>query len=133
MAVADEWRAVDVEDWRPCWLAGRVLSLAGERELAWSYLTSPAFLRYGDARIWIELARQQHWQDEYDLADRAFVVAASLEPGNAEIVWERILNHRAAGRRDAARTLLRQLDKGVWAERYRVFQIRAHCALEEER
>ncbi|MGH7221974.1 MAG: hypothetical protein ACRELF_01970, partial [Gemmataceae bacterium] len=133
MAVADEWRAVDVEDWRPCWLAGRVLSLAGERELAWSYLTSPSILRQGDARVWIELARQQHGQDEYDLADRAFVVAASLEPTNAEIVWERILNHRAAGRRDAARTLLRQLDKGTWAERYRGFQLRARRALEEER
>ncbi len=133
MAVADQWRAVDVEDWQPCWLAGRLLRLTGEREQAWGYLTSPSLLQHGERRPWLALARQQCVQKEHDFAERAFAVAASLEPSNAEIVWERALNLRAAGRRDAAHTLLEQLDKGTWQERYRDFQIRARRALEIER
>jgi hypothetical protein len=94
MAVADAWRAVDAADWRPCWLAGRILNLAGERELAWSYVTSPSLLQNGDVRLWLELARQQHWQGEFDFAERAFAVAASLQPNNAEISRQRTANRR---------------------------------------
>ncbi|HTU21642.1 MAG TPA: hypothetical protein VMG10_26635, partial [Gemmataceae bacterium] len=133
MAIADQWRAVDGMDVEPCDRAGNILRLAGERELAWSYVTSPAALQRGTAADWLALALRQHARNDYELAERAFAVAASLEPGNAEIVWERALNHRAAGCRDAAHTLLRQLDNSSWAERYREFQLRARCALEEER
>jgi hypothetical protein len=132
MAIADQWRAVDGMDVEPCDRAGSILRLAGARDLAWSYVTSPAVLQRGSAADWLELALRQHGQEDYDLAERAFVVAASLEPSNAEIIWERALNHRAVGRRDAARTLLRQLDKGTWAEKYREFQLRARHALDEE-
>jgi Flp pilus assembly protein TadD len=97
-AVADAWRAKDSEDWRPCWLAGRILCRAGERDLAWGHLTSPASLQYGDAEAWIELARQMHWEDEYVFAERAFAVADSLKPKDAQIARERKLNHRTAGR-----------------------------------
>ncbi len=98
VAVADAWREVDPEDWRPCWLAARLLSLAGERALSWGYATSPSILQHGDARAWLELARQLHGWDDYECADRAFAVAESLMPNNAEIVRERRLNRRAARR-----------------------------------
>jgi Tfp pilus assembly protein PilF len=133
MAIADQWRAVDLMDGEPCERAGRILRRAGERELAWSYVTSPADLQHGGAAAWLDLALRQHEQEDYDLAERAFAVAAALEPSNAEIVWERAVNHRAAGRRAAARTLFQQLAKGVWAERYRAFQLRAQRTLEEVR
>ena len=98
VAVADAWREVDPEDWRPCWLASRLLSLVGERSLAWSYATSPAILQLGSAPAWLELARQQHGWDDYDCADRAYAVAESLAPNHAEIAGERKLNRRAVGR-----------------------------------
>jgi tetratricopeptide (TPR) repeat protein len=96
MGIADQWRAVDPMDVEPCELAGRLFRRAGERELAWSYVTSPADLQRGSAADWLELALRQHGQKEYAFAERAFAVAASLDPGNAEIVRERALNHRAA-------------------------------------
>jgi hypothetical protein len=106
MGIADRWRAVDPADWIPCDLAGRILRLAGERELAWGYLTTPAALSGGAATGWLELARQQHWERDYDLAERAFAVASSLDPSNTEIISERALNHRAAGRGEADRKVL---------------------------
>jgi hypothetical protein len=133
MEIADQWRAVDGMDVDPCDRAGNILCLAGERELGWSYVTSPAELQRGSGTNWLQLALRQHALKDYDLAERAFVVAASLDPSNAEIIWERFLNHLAAGCHDAARTLLGQLDKGVWDERYRDFQLRARRALEKER
>lgn len=133
MAIADQWRAVDPVDWLPCDLTARILSRAGDRELAWSYLTSPTRLQRGTASDWLELALRLDGRSEHDLAERAYAVAASLEPNNAEIIWERALNHLAAGRRDTAQALLKQLDKGTWPEHYRVFQLRARRALEEGR
>ncbi len=133
MAVADRWRAVDPVEWIPCDWAARILRLAGQRELAWGYLTSPSSLRDAGAAEWIELARQQHWQRDYDLAERAFAVALSWEPANAAIVRERALNQCAARTRDAARTLLQQFDKGVWEERYKAFQLRVQQALHAKR
>jgi hypothetical protein len=132
MGIADQWRAVDPLDTVPCRRAAQLLCLAGQRELAWEYLTSPSVLQQGSAADWLELAHRLRDQHEHDLAERAFAEAAAREPSNAEIVWERALNHRAAGRAGAARALFQQLDKGVWDERYRSFQSRARQALREE-
>src|SRR6185437_13774715 len=98
VTLADRWRAVDPVDWIPCYLAARVLRLAGERELAWAYLTTPSALHGSTVAGWLEVARQQHWQGEYGLAERAFAVASSLEPTNIEVIRERALNQRAADR-----------------------------------
>jgi ferric-dicitrate binding protein FerR (iron transport regulator)/tetratricopeptide (TPR) repeat protein len=114
VGIADRWRAVDPEDWAPCWLAGRILWLAGERELAWSYLTTPRYVKDGKAAGWLELARQQYWQGAYDLAERAFTVASSLDPNDAAIARERAHNHRAAGREDEARKLLQKIPATDW-------------------
>jgi hypothetical protein len=133
MAVADRWRAVDPMDWIPCSLAARILSLAGERELAWGYLTTPAALHGVTADGWLETARQQHSQDDYDLAERAFAQASVLEPDNAAIVWERALNHRQAGHTKAARALFTQLAEGTWGNRYKLLPIRAREALKMDR
>jgi ferric-dicitrate binding protein FerR (iron transport regulator) len=125
MAVADRWRDVDPAEWIPCSLAARILALAGERELAWSYLTTPAALHGATAADWLDVARQQHSQDDYDLAERAFAVASGLEPANAAIAWERALNHRRAGRTEAARALFKQIAEGTWEDRYKLLQTRA--------
>jgi tetratricopeptide (TPR) repeat protein len=114
VSTADQWRAVDPEDWLPCWLAGRIFWLAGERELAWSYLTTPRYVQDGKAASWHELARQQYWQGAYDLAERAFAVASSLDPNDTTIVRERAHNHRAAGREDKARKMLKQVPATDW-------------------
>jgi tetratricopeptide (TPR) repeat protein len=98
VAIADRWRAVDPVEWMPCFLAARILNLAGERELAWAYLTTPPALHGSTAANWLEVARQQYWQNDYDLAERAFAVASSLEPADTEIVRERAVNRRAAER-----------------------------------
>ena len=93
MSVADHWRAVDPVDWIPVLSGREVLRLADERELAWAYITTtPLALHGGTAANWLEVARQQHWQNDFDFAERAFAVAASLEPANAEIARERTLN-----------------------------------------
>jgi hypothetical protein len=125
MAVADHWRAVDPAEWIPCSLAARIPDLAGERELAWSYLTTPAALHGATAADWLDVARQQHLQDDYDLAERAFALASRREPANAAIVWGRSLNHRQAGRTEAARARFKQIAEGTWEDRYKLLQIRA--------
>jgi tetratricopeptide (TPR) repeat protein len=114
MAVADHWRTVDPVDWIPCHLAARILGLAGERELAWSYLTTPAALHGATAASWLEVARQQHGQHDYDLAERAFAAASSLNPDDPSIVRERAGNLRAAGRNKAARELLKRIEQPDW-------------------
>ena len=125
MAVADRWRAVDPAEWLPCSLAACILELAGERELAWGYLTTPAAWHGATAADWLDVARQQYLQEDYDLAERAFALASALEPANAAIVWERALNHRQAGRTGAARALFKQIVAGAWEDRYKLLQIRA--------
>jgi hypothetical protein len=132
MAVADRWRAVEPAEWIPCSLAARILALAGERELAWGYLTTPAALHGTTAADWLDVARQQHLQEDYDLAERAFALASGLEPANAAIVWERALNHRQAGRTEAARALFKQIAEGTWEDRYKLLRIRAGEELKKD-
>jgi hypothetical protein len=133
MAVADRWHAVDPVDWIPCSLAARILSLAGERESAWGYVTTPAALHGATAEGWLETARQQHCQNDYDLAERAFALASALEPANAAIIWERALNHREAGHTEAARVLFTQLAERAWEDRYKLLQSRAREVLKMDR
>jgi hypothetical protein len=114
---ADRWRALEREG-DHCQTAARILQVLGDRELGWDYLTTPVGLRVNEAEPWLRLAREQSRQGELELADRAFAAAFEAEPTNAQLLWDRAMNLRQAGRTTEAQKLFRQIAEGKWQPRF---------------
>jgi tetratricopeptide (TPR) repeat protein len=119
---ADRWRLLDGDRATPCRTAAWILKTAGADELAWAYLTTATALRADEKPTWLDLARKLHQDGAFSLADRAFAEAGSVEPENAQILWERVVNLEQAGKPEAARPLLRKLIDEKWPERFRWVQ-----------
>jgi tetratricopeptide (TPR) repeat protein len=126
LRAADCWRALDREEvGQACQAAGRILQTLGERDLSWDYLTTPVGLRPNEAAPWRELAGTLGKRGDLELADRAYRAACEAEPTNAEFLWERIQNLRAAGKTVAAAKVLRRLAEGKWQPRFQSLQAQA--------
>jgi tetratricopeptide (TPR) repeat protein len=129
---ADRWRALDREQAaESCQLAGRIFQKLGDRELSWDYLTTPIALKPNEADPLVGLAQTLVRRGELDLADRAFRAAFEAEPTNAQILWDRASNLRAAGKTVAARKLLRRLAEGKWQPRFQSLRDQARWQLKE--
>jgi tetratricopeptide (TPR) repeat protein len=123
--IADRWRSLDDEATGACQAAARVLQAVGEEELAWDYLTTPLALKPNEAVAWRSLAETLGKEQQYELADRAYAAAFEAERTNAELLCDRIELLDEAGRRDEARTLLKQLAEGDWQPRFQHLQKKA--------
>jgi Tfp pilus assembly protein PilF len=129
---ADRWRALDREDGvQSCPRAGRIFQTLGDRELSWDYLTTPIALKPNEAAPLLGLAQTLARRGELDLADRAYRGAFEAEPTNAQILWDRARNLRAAGKTVAARAVLRRLADGKWQPRFQNLQAQARWQLKE--
>jgi ferric-dicitrate binding protein FerR (iron transport regulator) len=122
---ADQWRQIDADPAEACQAAGRVLAALGATDLAWEYFTTPLALRPDESGPWLELAGALAQQGQIDRADRVYAAAFQIEPGNAQILWERASALWDAGRQEQARPLFRQIVAGPWAPRFADLQARA--------
>jgi len=126
---ADRWRSLDPDGTAACQAAARILKSLGATELAWEYLTTPLALRPTEAAPHLQMARALRADGDHDLADRAFAAAFAAEPANAEILWERALALRQAGKFTESRVVLRQLADGTWHQRHQGIQQEARWLL----
>jgi hypothetical protein len=131
VSAADRWRALDVDGTAACQSAARIFKALGQDDLAWNYLTTPLAGRPGDPQAALQLARELAGEGRRELAERAYRVAGSADPSNAQLVWERAQNLQEAGRPDEGRQVLRQLADGTWAEQYQELQRQARSRLGE--
>jgi hypothetical protein len=106
---ADRWRSLDPGSADPCLAAGSILHAAGLDDLAWDYLTTPLTVPGGDVNEALGLARRLARDGAYDLAERAFRLAAQAEPDSTSFLQERVENLQRAGRTAEARALLRSV------------------------
>ncbi len=114
----DRWRAHDPEAGDACKKAADIFTLLGERDLAWDYYTTQLIGSGLDVSRWQSVAAEMNQSGAYQLADRALVVAADVDPTNAEVVWQRAKNLRQAGRTAEANQLMHRLATEKWPERY---------------
>jgi Tfp pilus assembly protein PilF len=129
---ADRWRALDREQAaEPCQVPGRIFQTLGDRELSWDYLTTPIALKPNEADPLVGLAQSLVRRGELELADRAYRAAFEAEPTNAQILWDRASNLRAAGKSVAARKVLRRLAEGKWQPRFQSLRDQARRQLKE--
>ena len=68
---------------------------------------------------------------DLELAGRAFAAAFEAEPTNAQLLWDRAVNLRQAGKRVEARKLFRRLADGTWQPRFAWLQTQARAYAEE--
>jgi ferric-dicitrate binding protein FerR (iron transport regulator)/tetratricopeptide (TPR) repeat protein len=129
VSAADRWRALDVDGTVPCVSASRILKALGKEDLAWDYLTTPLAGRPADPAVALEVARALSREGSAALADRAYRLASEADPANAQVLWEEAQCLEQAGKRDAARQVLRQVAEGNWAEQYRELQRQARSRL----
>src|SRR5262249_13542899 len=115
---ADRWRALDPETTAACQAAARALQLAGAKELAWDYLTTPLGLRPNEAAPWLSLAQHLRSDGAFDLADRAYATAYEAEPTNAQILWDHAQMLQQLGRAAEAGRLYQRLAEGEWQPRF---------------
>ncbi len=127
--VADQWRAVDPGYGEASTMTAQILRLWGQHDLAWDYLTTPVGLEPYDASRWQGLAQTLKKSGERKLADLAYASAFSIEPTNAQILYDRAMNLRESGREAEARNLFRQLVDGQWQPRFRSLQSQAKWQL----
>ena len=114
---ADRWRAHDPEATGACQTASEILSLLGENELAWEYLTTPSAMQQERAASTFGVASSLRSEGNLRLAEYAYEVATQAQPNDPQIVWEQALNLRRAGKRDEGDRLLKTLatnDKDSW-------------------
>ena len=115
----DRWRAHDPEANERCKTAAEIFNLLGETELAWDYHTTALLDQGLSVSTWQNLAESLSKEGDYrPVADEALLVAAQVEPSNAEVLWQRALNLRAAKQNEEADQLLRRLANETWPERY---------------
>ena len=125
----DRWRRLGSGPGEACAAAARVLRKLGEDELAWDYLTTPVGLRPKESGPWATLAVSLRQQGNLARADEALASAVAAEPTNAQLLWDRAVNLRQAGRLDESRKLLRQLANGTWQPRFAALQKQAQWQL----
>jgi tetratricopeptide (TPR) repeat protein len=129
VGAADRWRAVEQEAAPPCQTAARILQRLGERELGWDYLTTPVGLRPNEAGPWVGLAETLTRRGDLELAERAYKAASEAEPTNAQILWDRAVNLRQAGKTLEAQAIFRQIADGTWQPRFQGLQSQARAQL----
>ncbi|MGL4552205.1 MAG: hypothetical protein ACRC33_13580, partial [Gemmataceae bacterium] len=115
---ADRWRAMDGQQDEACRLAAEVLRGLGKGEEAFDYLTTTVSARPGESDVWAGLAAELVRCGERDRADRAYASAFEREATNAQFLWDRAENLRAAGRAAAAKDLYGRLAAGEWQPRF---------------
>ncbi len=132
LRTADRWRALDPEgSERACTQAAQILERFGEKKLAWDYLTTPIALHPGEAQPWYALGQQLQRKGDLVLADRAYQAACESEPTNAQMVWDRAMNLRQAGKTVEARRVLQQLAEGTWQPRFQHLKDQARSQLDK--
>src|SRR5262249_46448947 len=89
---ADRWRSLDPDNAEVCQLTGRILQVLSAKELAWDYVTTPIGMKPNEAAPWLGLATTLQQHGDFELADRAFAMAFTTEPTNADILWQRAQN-----------------------------------------
>jgi hypothetical protein len=127
--MADRWRSHDPETGTACRLAANILLTAGERDLAWEYLTTPRAAQPENTTALSSEADDLSRSGAHDLADHAYAAAFAAEPTNAMLLWDRARNLRRWGKEADADRLLRQLiaeKRPEWGE----IQSRARWQLE---
>jgi tetratricopeptide (TPR) repeat protein len=114
----DRWRSLDTDPTTACHSAAVIFKMAGARDLAWDYYTTPLSLRPNEAGAWLTLAQTMSQEGEYDLADRAYAEAFDAEPTNAQILWDRAMLLQQRGKNAEARAIFRQIARGSWQPRF---------------
>ena len=92
--------------------AGDVFQAMGQTDLAWDYLTTPLAMKPNEAAPWRDLAHAQRDAGNVKLASRAFAAAFTVEPTNAEILWEHAQMLGVLGSGERAAQLYRRIAKG---------------------
>jgi tetratricopeptide (TPR) repeat protein len=126
----DRWRALDPESADACHTAARILQRLGQKDLGWDYLTTPIAFRPAEAGPWLSLAQTLGRQGDLLLADRAYKAAYEAEPTNAQILWDRAVNLRQAGKTVEAQALFRQIAEGTWQPRFQGLRSQAKLQLQ---
>jgi ferric-dicitrate binding protein FerR (iron transport regulator) len=119
---ADRWLSLETDPTAACQAAAPVLAALGDEALAWDYLTTPLALHPNEAAPLVSLAATVQAEGDLGLADRAYAAAFVVEPTNAQILWERSVVLRQAGRDAEAEKLRRQIAEGPWQPRFRPLQ-----------
>jgi tetratricopeptide (TPR) repeat protein len=128
---ADRWRSLDSDPKIACDEAAKTLTSLGASELAWQYAVT-ALVASGSQPNWAETAKAYRGQGQYDLADRAYGLAAEGEPANAQLLWDRAAMLLDAGRDAHAREVFRRLADGHWDAKYADLVAQARRFLEAE-
>jgi tetratricopeptide (TPR) repeat protein len=123
--IADRWRAHDPEAREACKLAAATLKVLDDRPLAWDYLTTALEVTAGNRSALVDIGDRLSREGDFDLADKAYVVAAESEPNNPLILWDRARLLRQAGKTDDADRLLKQIADGDWPTWYHGVRDRA--------
>jgi hypothetical protein len=126
---ADRWRALDSDSTAACHTAARILKYLGHKELAWDYLTTPTALRPNESAPHLALAQTLRNDGDYDLADKAYVLAFEAESTNAQILWERAQSLQQAGKIADAQKVYRQIAEGEWQPRFQGLKYQARYQL----
>lgn len=121
----DRWRALETDSTQPCQMASVILRQAGEHELAWDYLTTPAAFRPNEASPYLGIAQTLRYQNEPELTDKAYALASAAEPTNAQIIWDRAQALHNAGKFSEAQEIYRKLAEGDWGQQYQWIQQQA--------
>jgi ferric-dicitrate binding protein FerR (iron transport regulator) len=126
---ADRWRALDSDSTAACHTAARILKYLGHKELAWDYLTTPTAQRPNESAPHLALAQTLRNDGDYDLADKAYVLAFEAESTNAQILWERAQTLQQAGKIADAQKVYRQIAEGEWQPRFQGLKYQARYQL----
>jgi hypothetical protein len=122
---ADRCRIYSENPDKACTETATVLSMLGESDLAWDYLTSAIAMQDAAEPKWAELAVERNRTGDFATAERAFQAACAAAPDNAMLLWQRSANLRQSGRTSEADKLVRQLAEQEWPENYAHLQRQA--------
>jgi tetratricopeptide (TPR) repeat protein len=125
----DRWRSLDTDGTAACLSAARILKAVGAHDLAWDYLTTPVPVN-AEATHWPNLAQTLAGQGDWELADRAYAVAFTSDPANANWLWGRVSCLQQEGKPAEARQVLQHLADGQWQPQYQVLQAEARRLLD---
>ena len=125
----DRWRSLDPATSDACFRTARLLHQLGEKELAWSYWTTPLADQPRSAEQWKSLAIEMNNKDFVDRSHTAYTTAFECEPTNPEILWHHAATLKARGRQAEGAALLKQIADGQWQPRFSGIQQQAKDAL----